>query len=79
LTLEGSSHPQKSAKNPRAEFFNTIVTHCGHSINAAGNQLDRGPPLWEMATAAEQARNDPQWDAGAEPGPEIEFDQRIVR
>jgi len=31
-----------------------------------------------MATAAEQARNDPQWDAGAEPGPEIEFDQRIA-
>jgi len=35
----------------------------------------RGPPLWE---AAESAGNDPQWDAGAEPGPEIEFDQRIA-
>jgi len=32
-----------------------------------------------MASAAEQARNDPQWDAGAEPGPEIELDQRIAK
>jgi len=34
--------------------------------------------LWEAAAAAEQARNDPQWDSSAQPAPEIEFDQRIA-
>jgi hypothetical protein len=37
----------------------------------------RRPPLWETA-AAEQARNDPPWDSSAQPGPEVEFDQRIA-
>ena len=32
------------------------------------------PPL----AAAEQARNDSQWDSSAKPDPEIEFNQRIV-
>jgi hypothetical protein len=33
------------------------------------------PALWE---AAEPAGNDPQWDASAQSGPEIKFDQRIA-
>ena len=32
----------------------------------------RGPPLWEVATAAEQARHDPPWDSSAQSAPEIE-------
>lgn len=38
----------------------------------------RGPPLWEAVVTADQARNDPQRDSSAQPGPEIEFDQRIA-
>jgi len=38
------------------------------------NQIEP-PPLWD---AAESAGNDPLWDASTHPGPEIEFDQRIV-
>ena len=37
-----------------------------------------GPPLWEMARAAEQARNDQQWDQASQPAPASEFDQRIA-
>ena len=39
---------------------------------------DRGSPLREVAAAAAQAENDPQWDSSAQSAPEIEFDQRIA-
>jgi hypothetical protein len=52
-----------------------ILDHIGESTQPPRIAPARGPPLWE---AAESAGNDPQWDAGAEPGPEIEFDQRIA-
>ena len=62
-----------------AGSVNKILDHIGESTRPPRIAPARGPPLWEMAPAAEQARNDPQWDARAEPGPEIAFDQRIAR
>ena len=38
----------------------------------------RDPPLWEAATAAEYAENDPEWEMSAQPVPEFEYDQRIA-
>lgn len=35
-------------------------------------------PNAPLREAAEQAGNDPQWDASTQPAPEIEFDQRIA-
>jgi hypothetical protein len=32
----------------------------------------------DFSAMAEPAGNDPRWDASAQPGPEIEFDQRIA-
>jgi len=40
-----------------------ILIHIGESPQPPRIAPARGPPLWEMATAAEQARNDPQWDS----------------
>lgn len=37
---------------------------------------DRGSPLWEMATMADQAKNVPQRDSRAQPAREIGSDQR---
>ena len=55
-----------------------ILEHIGESTQPPRIAPARGPPLWEMATAAEQARNDPQWDQVAQPGPEVEFDQPVA-
>jgi len=52
-----------------------ILEHIGESTQPPRIASARRPPLWE---AAEQAGNDPQWDASAQPAPEIEFDQRIA-
>ena len=52
-----------------------ILDHIGESTQPPRIASARGPPLWE---AAEQAGNEPQWDASAQPAPEIEFDQRIA-
>jgi hypothetical protein len=52
-----------------------ILEHIGESSQPPRIAPARGPPLWE---AAESAGNDPQWDASAQPAPEIEFDQRIA-
>ena len=54
-----------------------ILDHIGESTQPPRIAPARGPPLWEAA-AAEQARNDPQWDWSAPPVPGIEFDQRIA-
>ncbi len=55
-----------------------ILEHIGESSQPPRIASARGPPLWEAAAGVEPAGNEPQWDAGAEPGPEIEFDQRIA-
>ena len=55
-----------------------ILNHIGQSTQPPRIAPARGPPPWEMATAAEQAENDQQWDQAAQPAPEIEFDQRIA-
>ena len=52
-----------------------ILDHIGESSQPPRIAPARGPPLWE---AAEQAGNDPPWDASAQPAPEFEFDQRIA-
>jgi len=54
-----------------------ILDHIGESTQPPRIAPARGPPLWEAA-ATEQAENDPQWDQAAQPGPEVEFDQRIA-
>ncbi len=56
-----------------------ILDHIGESPHPPRITSVRGPPLWEAAAAAEQARNDPQWHWPAQSAPEIEFDQRITR
>jgi hypothetical protein len=61
-----------------AGTVNKILDHIGESNRPPRISPARGPPLWEAAAAAEQARNDPQWDSSAQPAPEIEFDQRIA-
>ena len=53
-----------------------ILNHIGEFPHPPRIAPARGPPLWEAA--AEQARNDPQWDWSAQSAPEIEFDQRIA-
>ena len=55
-----------------------ILDHIGESTQPPRIAPARGPPLWEMATAAEQAKNDQQWDQAAQPGPEVEFDQSVA-
>ena len=52
--------------------------HIGESTQPPRIAPARGPPLWEAAAAAEQAKNDLQWDSSAHSAPEIEFDQRIA-
>lgn len=52
-----------------------ILEHIGESTQPPRIASARGPPLWEVA---EPAGNNPQWDASAQPVPEIEFDQRIA-
>jgi len=52
-----------------------ILEHIGEATQPPRIAPARGPPLWE---AAERAGNVPQWDASAQPAPEIEFDQRIT-
>ncbi len=52
-----------------------IFEHIWESTQPPRIAPARRPPLWE---AAEQACNDPQWDASAQPAPEIEFDQRVA-
>lgn len=63
-----------------ASTVKKILDHIGESTQPPRIAPARGPPSWEAATtaAAEQAQNDPQWDASAQSGPETEFDQRIV-
>lgn len=61
-----------------AKTVGKILNHIGESTQPARIAPARGPPLWEMATAVEQAENDQQWDQAAHPAPEIEFDQRIA-
>ncbi len=61
-----------------ANTVGKILNHIGESTQPPRIAPARGPPLWEMATAAEQAENDQQWDQAAHPAPEIEFDQRIA-
>ncbi|MBI3372641.1 MAG: hypothetical protein HY017_12930 [Betaproteobacteria bacterium] len=51
-----------------------ILDHIGESTQPPRIAPARGPPLWEAAAAAQQARNDPQWDSSAQSVPEIEFD-----
>jgi hypothetical protein len=50
------------------------TTHCRHPI---ATRPGSRPPLWEMATAAEQAENDHQWGQAAQSEPEVEFDQSV--
>ena len=54
-----------------------ILDHIGESTQPPRIAPARGPSPWEAA-AADQAENDPQWDQAAQPGPEVEFDQRIA-
>jgi hypothetical protein len=61
-----------------AGTVNKILEHIGESTRPPRSAPSHGPPLWEMAEAAEAARNDQQWDQAAQPAPEIEFDQRIA-
>ena len=55
-----------------------ILDHIGESAHPPHITPAYGPPLWEAAAAAKQARNDPQWDSSALPAPEIEFGQRFA-
>lgn len=48
------------------------------SVDKTRGNSQAGPPLWETATASENAGNNPEWDMSAQPVPESEFDQRIV-
>lgn len=54
-----------------------ILQHLGETTHPPRITPARGPPLWE-AVAAEQAENDPQWDQADQPGPKVEFGQRIA-
>lgn len=54
-----------------------ILEHLGESSQPPRIAPARGPPLWEAA-AAEQAENDPPWGQAEQPGPQVEFDQRIA-
>ena len=54
------------------------LNHIGESTQTPRIAPARGPPLWEAAAGVESAGNEPQWDVSAQPGPEIEFDQRIA-
>jgi hypothetical protein len=55
-----------------------ILSHIGKSTQPPHIAPARGPHLLEAAAAAEQARNDSQWDSSAQPAPDIGFDQRIA-
>ena len=61
-----------------ARTVGKILDHIGESTQTPRISPARGPPLWEAAAASVQADNDPQWDMSAQPGPQIEFDQRIA-
>ena len=61
-----------------ASTLGEILNHIGESAQPPRIAPARGPPLWEAAAVAEQARNDPQWDSSGQSAPEIEFDQRIA-
>lgn len=61
-----------------ASTVRKILDHIGESTQPPRIAPARGPPLWEAASATEQACNDPQWDMSAQPVPEFEFDQRIA-
>ena len=61
-----------------ASTVGKILDHIGESPQPPRIAPARGPPLWEAAAAAQQARNDPQWDPSAQRAPEMEFDQRIA-
>ena len=61
-----------------ASTVGKILDHIGESPQPPRIAPARGPPLWEAATAAEQAGNDPQWDMSAHPGPEVEYDQSVA-
>ena len=60
-----------------ADTVKKILEHIGESSQPPRIAPARGPPPWEAA-GAEQAGNDPPWDASAQPAPEIDFDQRIA-
>jgi hypothetical protein len=72
-----SNVPSPAARD-KASVVREIVDHIGESTRPPSIAPARGPPLWEAATAAEQARYDPQWDLLAQPVSEAEFDQRIA-
>ena len=55
-----------------------ILDHICESTQPPRIAPVRGPSLREAA-AAEQAGNDPRWDASTQSGAEFEFDQRIAR
>ena len=55
-----------------------ILRHLGEPAQPPRISTARGPPLWEAATATEQAGNDPQWDSSTQPEPVFEFDQCIA-
>ncbi len=59
-----------------ADTVKKILEHIGESTQPPRIAPARGPPLWEVAAGAEPVGNEPQWDVSAQPGPEIEFDQR---
>ncbi|MDI6747851.1 MAG: hypothetical protein QMD17_11975 [Rhodocyclaceae bacterium] len=61
-----------------ASTVKKILDHIGESTRPPRIAPARGAPLWEMATAAEQAENDQRWVQAAQPGPGVEFDQRIA-
>ena len=61
-----------------ASAVKKILEHIGESTQPPRIAPARGPPPWEMATAAEQAENDQQWAQAAQPGPGVEFDQRVA-
>ena len=54
------------------------LDHVGESTRPPRIAPARGPPLWEAAAAAEQAENDPQWDASAQSGDRVRSAHRLV-
>ena len=55
-----------------------ILDHIGDPPQPPRISPAREPPVWEMATAEEQAENDQQWDQAAQPEREVEFDQSVA-
>ena len=54
-----------------ASTVGKILDHIGESPQPPRIAPARGPPLWEAAAAAQQARNDPQWDPSAQRAPQV--------